>query len=46
VLLTWLPEGGDFRLVYVLNAFVLAEDFLDPNQAGLTVVPLWERFQP
>ena len=46
MLLVWAPEGNDFRFEFLLSAFVLAEDFLDPSSEGRGWTPVWERFQP
>jgi hypothetical protein len=42
----WRMVAGEWRLVFLLGAFVLGEDFLQDTEAGRAWLRAWERFQP
>jgi hypothetical protein len=43
LVLPWEEKNGAWLAQHLLVAFVLAEDFLDPTEAGREYVPGWER---
>jgi hypothetical protein len=46
MVLEWREEGGAWRLVSLTNAFVLAEEWLEPAEEVRQQMPSWQRFGP
>lgn len=46
LVLTWAPQVDGFRLIFLVNAFVQGEEWLDRAPATMGRMPVWERFQP
>ena len=48
LIMTWVGQNqpDDFQLVFLVNAFVQGEEWLDRAPASIGRMPVWERFQP